>query len=146
MTTLDDIRAWNPLHMADAAEAFDPDTIAEREGEDDSPGAVFLRSVWRATLEAVETAREEGVAWSDLAEHLTDAFHEIADAAPDVYTHTRWREFVDLGAYREDLSEWGPIDPEDIERAVAGVALYQMADRLARAIVEELAEQDFEDE
>lgn len=106
--------AWS---LAVAAECASPDTL-------ESPGAAFLLSVQDAVNDYDECPDD-------------DAIHEIADGAPDVYTHKRWQEFVDLAAYSEDLSEWGPIDPDDLERAVAGVALYQIAERLARALIEE---------
>lgn len=141
MATLDEAKGWNPFVLAGMAECHSPDTIAEREGEEDSSGAALLRSVLVSTLERVEYAREEETdrPWSDLPEMMDDAFHEIADGAPDVYTYTRWREFVDLAAWQEEpeTGEW----PEDLTDT-AGVALYQIADRLARAIVAELAEQD----
>lgn len=69
---------------------------------------------------------------------------EIADAAPDVYTHTRWQEFADLGAWQEDPTEIGS-DGSDMT-AAAGVCLYMIAERLAWALLGELAEQDDEDD
>ncbi len=87
-----------------------------------SVGADFLRLVSICTLEAYDPVADA----SDLA-------HEIADGCVPVYTHERWRVFCDLAAYQEDLSDFGT--PHDLTEA-AGFALYQIAYRLAHAILE----------
>lgn len=102
-----------------------------------SPGARFLRSVEDAVYELADRV---GAIDTDTIND-DGSVHEIADAAPDVYTHTRWQEFTDLAAWQEDISEYGEIDGDDLERSVAGVALYMIAERLAWALLEELAEE-----
>ena len=65
--------------------------------------------------------------------------HEIADNAVPVYTHRKWQTFTQLGAYDEDVSELvhgREITGDD----VCNAALYIIADRLLRALSEELAD------
>jgi hypothetical protein len=103
------------------AECGDPDT-------QDSPGARLLDHVRDAVSEHIEWVDEPVTDPFDYG----DAINEIADGAPDVYTHARWLEFVDLCAYEEDPSELG-ADCSDMTVA-AGVALYMIAERLATAL------------
>jgi hypothetical protein len=117
--TIEEAREWSPFTLATMADCLSPDAI-------DSPGAALLVSV-----------RDDAVtAWED--GHERDrARHEIADNAPDVYTHQKWREFVDLGAYYEEPEhgEWST----DLDNA-GSVALYQIAERLVMAVWAELDE------
>jgi hypothetical protein len=87
----------------------------------DSPGAQFLLGV------------QEMV--NDRDERDEDAIHEIADSAPDVYTYTRWQEFVDVAAWNEDLDDLGGSTGDMTQDA--GVALYLIASRLAARLFEE---------
>lgn len=61
-----------------------------------------------------------------------------------VYTHNIWQVFVDLGAYREDVTELA--DPERGMEHMAQVALYMIAERLLYALTEGDDEEDEEDE
>ena len=66
-------------------------------------------------------------------------WHETADGAIPIFTHQKWQTFVELGAYDEDVSElvtFRKVTGED----VANAALYIIADRLLRALSEELAD------
>ena len=63
---------------------------------------------------------------------------EIAEGAPDVYTHTRWAEFVDLNAWQEDVSEWDGAGAELTD--LAGYALAEIARRLVDALAGEVVE------
>ena len=96
-----------------------------------SLGAAFLRDTRDAFLEAWELGRFD-------REDDGDVIHEIADGAPDVYTTGRWGEFVDLAAYHEEpeAGEWGT---DDLTR-IAGIALYQIAERLCCRLLAELRE------
>jgi hypothetical protein len=97
---------------------------------DGSAGARFLRHVEDAVREAVEEygvgdtdeCTEDGTPWADIVA-------ELADGSPDVYTFTRWQEFVDLAAWQEDASEYGADVTDMTEQA--GVCLYIIAQRLA---------------
>jgi len=111
-----------PYALADLADCASPDTPT-------SPGAEFLLGIQSAVNDADVADLAEG-------DHH-DLAHEIADSAPDVYTHARWREFVDLCAYQEEpeFGDW----PDDLTEA-AGIALYQIAYRLAERLLRERIE------
>jgi hypothetical protein len=111
----------------------------------ESAGAAFLSSVRDGVLGAVEGdaygITRDGRA--ELERTMEDRRREIADAAPDACTHTRWQEFVDLQAYREE-PEFG--DWSDDLTDIASEALYQIADRLVGALLSELGDALDEDE
>lgn len=132
MSKLAEIKDLNAYQLQGIAECGDPD------GQE-SEGALFLLRVRDAVVEKWEYAQANGeeVEPSDLA-------HEVADDAPSVYTHTRWKQFVDLAAYQEEpetSDEW----PNDLTEAAA-VALYQIAERLALAIIEDLTPDEDDNE
>lgn len=68
-----------------------------------------------------------------------DAPFEIADGAPSVYTFTMWKQFVELAAWQEDVSEFG--DPGDDLSRAASLALYVIARNLVDALVDRVAEE-----
>jgi hypothetical protein len=131
VATLDEIKAWRPAVLAgkDLADTFCPDS-------DDSAGGKFLADVRDAVVEAIEYGTFDPD--SDARDNDNGEISQIADSAPDVYTYNRWQEFGDLGAYQEEpeiTGEW----PGDLTEA-AGLALYQIAERLAYAILREWRE------
>src|ERR1017187_5921085 len=79
-----DYTVWQLANMADCAS---PDSL-------DSAGADFLRSVAYSTDELIDTYRENKTPEVDY--DYSGEMAEIADNAPDVYTSTRWAQFVDL--------------------------------------------------
>ena len=110
--------------------SFDVPDAADPDAPEPSPGARFLHSV----AVEVPNVRERVADGEDLG----DVIHEVADAEVPIYTHQRWATFVDLAAYQEDLSEWSDtVAVDDLERGVAGVALYMIAARLLYALVED---------
>jgi hypothetical protein len=113
----------SPYQLAHTADCASPDSK-------ESKGARVLLSVFDGVIEAIEWNPTilEGDAWLDTA-------HEIADRAPNVYTHQLWQEFVDLAGYQEDISEYGEYG-DDLNR-VAGIALYMIAYRLASSLFQE---------
>lgn len=119
------ISEQNAYQLAGLADCASPDSP-------ESDGAKFLESVRDAVVEEIEANGVED--WED----RDGILHEIADNAPDVYTHTRWSEFVDLAAYNEDISEYGEYG-NDLTQAAA-VALYMIAERLVRALFSEAAD------
>lgn len=69
--------------------------------------------------------------------------HEIADGAPDIYTHTRWLEFTGMEAWTETDDD-GLVASSfegggDMTEAI-GIILYQIALRLVNRILELLQE------
>lgn len=113
--TTDTHTVWE---LARLAGCMDPDNA-------ESPGARFLSRVADDYREAIADE------WYD-----DDSPHEIADSAVPVYTHERWQVFVDLGAYQEDISEYGDDYGADLTGAAA-VALYMIAERLVYALAQE---------
>lgn len=116
------LNSLTPWALARLADCLDPDT-------EDSPGARFLCRVRDSVIED----------WERLTEHDSDpdydgAVSEIADACVPTYTADLWTTFVDLGAYREDVTEFGPIKSMD---KAARDALYIIANGLVYALVEE---------
>lgn len=107
----EDIAKLSVWSLAEMAECYTPDGLT-------SAGASFLASVRDAFLENP----------SDV--------HQICVDAPSVMTHEKWCEFVDLGAYREDVSEL--VDDATDLGAIADVALYHIARRLVHALAESL--------
>lgn len=111
----------NAFELARLADVASPDAS-------DSPGAQWLEHVQLVARELVSA--NPGVDADDLA----DAISEGADSAVPIYTHERFQVFVDLAAYTEDVTDFGPI--EDMEQG-AGIALYMVAERLIRALIAE---------
>lgn len=128
-----DTETYNVFQLARMAEVQSPDSAT-------SPGAEWLASVERDARDLIENHKDSttGIDVDDYHDEIT----EYADNAVPVYTHNRWEVFVDLCAYTEDVTEFG--EPEDMT-AAAGVALYMIAERLIRAIVEAEAESSDDD-
>lgn len=120
--TLDDMRALTAYVLADMAQCESPDSHS-------SPGAKFLDSVRDEVVRAIEDGR---ITLDDFDDD--GQLHGIADDAPSIWTHERWRQFVDLGAYHEE-PEFDDAWPKDLNKTAA-IALYQIADRLTRALCE----------
>lgn len=121
---LEELRGLTVYRLAREAECMDPDS-------DETAGAKFLYHVRDRVAELIE--EHPGSTVDDLGDSIT----ELADGAPDVYTYTRWLEFVDLGAWQEEIGEYG--EPEDLT-AAAGIALYMIAERLAVALIGQYSE------
>ncbi len=116
----------NPFQLAGRAEVSSPDSCKERTEGIDSPGADFLDTCARAAKELIE----EQASYSD----FMDLINEKADGCVPVYNHQRFLVLTDLAAWQEDISDFG--DPQDLVTG-AGWALYQVAERLIRNLVEE---------
>lgn len=114
-----------PWQLARLAECFDPDSV-------DSPGARFLAGVRDDVNDRL----------GGLNDDPSDVAAEIADSAVPVYTHERWRVFVDLGAWEEDPSDL-TADTSDMTQAAA-ICLYMIAERLAAALIAAADEGDDE--
>lgn len=127
---LDVLRNYNVYQLAGDAECATPDLP-------DSAGALFLLSVRDGVVDRLtHFDRDDLEAWAIDDGTISDVVHEVADAAPDVYTHTLWSEFVDLAAYQENPTEYG-VDGSDMEQS-ARVCLYAIAERLATALFDEV--------
>jgi hypothetical protein len=103
----------NAYQLAAMAEVSSPDGL-------DTPGARFLLSI-----------QDDVIGWDEPDEDTPSA---IADGAVPIYTHEMWQTFTDLAAWQEDVDEFGPIT--DMEMG-AQIALYLIAERLVRALLED---------
>lgn len=131
---INELAELNAFQLASRADCSTPDSFT-------SAGATFLTHVRDRVVEAIEGFDGDGKPDYD------DIYgHEIADGAPDVYTYTRWAEFVDLGAYNEDPTELGWEDGD--MTAAAGICLYLIAQRLVSALLDEyeIPESDDDDD
>lgn len=138
MSDLQDIRKMTVYALANLAAPAGPDSA-------DSPGASFLDGVRTYFLERFDYAIGEhnGTPTADDIRRAIDvikdeAASEIADSAVPVYTYQRWQTFTDLAAWEEDVDELG--DADQGMTALAGVALYLIAERLVIALAESLDE------
>lgn len=115
------LTVWELARLADVTE---PDSQS-------SAGAAFLRSVQDAVVESWENGAFD-------APYIEgDTISEIADDAPDIYNHRRMMELIDLAAYQEEIEpELVGVNPTFID--LAGLALYQVAERLAYALLADL--------
>jgi len=100
-----------------------------------SPGAEWLCRFPNAAQEILDYAQTDSDA--------QDAIREQADSLVPVYTRELWNTFVDVAAYDEDVSDFGPIDA--MENA-AHVALYMIGERLLSSLIEAARESADEDE
>lgn len=137
MSDLQDIREMTVYTLANVGDAPTSPSAA------DSPGASFLDLVRTDFLERFDYAHDGDVPTAEsvraAAESVRDeAAHEIADGAVPIYTYQRWQTFTDLAAWEEDTSELG--DADQGMTALAGVALYMIAERLVRALADSLDE------
>ncbi|GAA3526206.1 hypothetical protein AFL01nite_05170 [Aeromicrobium flavum] len=108
--------------LANDADVACPDSLT-------SEGAEFLASVRDALAERIEHDAE------DVAKNEGDVCAEIADGAVPVWnTHRLMTAYVDLAAYREDLSDYG--DTVD-GVTLATWSLHQVGQRLASTLLDQ---------
>lgn len=121
--SLPDVRELSLGDLVALGECSHPDT-------DESPGAEFLGYVKRDVIEALEDENWAAGLDQDAAYEKAT---EIANATPSHHNYTRWMEAGDLAAWDEEpeSGEW----PDVLIDAV-GVALYQIAERIANGIFE----------
>lgn len=127
--TIEEIRERSAFWLAgsDQADTFSPDSL-------ESPGAEFLDSVKRSALETWDYNPK--IDESDVDAIAADQ----TDACVPVYTHSMWSTFIDLGAYNEDVDNYGDMGD------MAAYALHLIAERLFIALIRELIEARDEDE
>jgi hypothetical protein len=105
-------------------------------------GAAFLDSVFSDFLYTAQNdvAESGGDNAYDIRRSLERFdWNETADGAIPIWTHQKWQTFVEIGAYDEDVSDLvnsRKVTGDDC----ANAALYIIADRLLRALSEELAD------
>lgn len=125
--------------LANDADCGTPDSA-------DSPGAGLLNMVRTMVLESWADAMpsdERGDVRDLLDVDWSDTAHNIADAAPSVYTYELWSQFVDLAAYVEldEVVSDGLLEvSSDNMNGIPAVCLYSIARRLALVLLESLVE------
>jgi len=122
---LDEVATLPVYRLSDMADCPEPS---------DETGRLFLVSIRNDFVDRAKHGYEDE----------DELIHEVADNAPSLYTHRMWCEFVELCAYREDVSDYVTNDTDMEQRA--RVALYMIAERLVRRLVEELADIENEEE
>ncbi|ATI19008.1 hypothetical protein KGG85_gp68 [Streptomyces phage Tefunt] len=134
MTPIEKINEYSPDKLARIADCTVPDTNVNE-------GADFLARVRDSVVGKIEAY------WSGRPSELADVVRKYreriqdkaSEAAPDAFADTMWREYVDLRAYQEDLTEFGtPTD--DTMEGRARLALSSIAHRLASALFDEIEE------
>jgi hypothetical protein len=125
--TLAGIKNRTAFSLATDAECVGPDTAT-------SAGAVFLTSVRDAFVEAIE---DGGLVAGE--DDDSGRISEIANNAPDVYTATKWAEFVDLAAWQEESDTSDLVEADASMDDKASVCLYIIAERLCHTLLAELA-------
>lgn len=134
---IEDIRGYT-FYLSSLADCMSPDST-------ESAGFEFLTSVRDDVLERLDEwsreARDNNLErWCQDC----DIAYAVASEAPDYRTYFKWLQFADLGAWQEDFEgEYGDI--RDMDDA-ASWALYEIARRLAEAIIGILAEAIEQDE
>lgn len=122
---LDQIKGYSAYHLAERAACGAP-------GHKESAGALLLRSLRDEFVEMVEPNPE--IMPDDVREAGVDQFTE---GMVSIDEYEKWRQFVDLSAWREKpkSGQW----PTDLD-AAATTALYQILDRLTYALIGEWEE------
>lgn len=132
------LAAWR---LADTADCAAP-------ANDDTAGNQFLTGLFTDFEDMIERqvvpdAEADAYDIRREIERFTDNgyLHETADSAVPVYNGEKWQTFTQLGAWDEDVSDLvsghgSRLTGDDI----ANAALYLIADRLLRALCDELAD------
>ncbi|MFF4054639.1 hypothetical protein ACFYZ0_02475 [Streptomyces sp. NPDC001708] len=136
MDIIDGIKKYGAYHLATIAGALAPD---EPEGE----GAAFLDRVRKETIYAVELrAKEWNLTLAQAAkEHRESIQDSVADSSPSSDPGVMWRQFVELGGYRELDQLRGEGTPnDDSPGGWAELALFTIAFRLVSTLLTEIQE------
>ena len=134
---LESLKELNAYQLASMADTSSPDTL-------ESDGAAFLAGIRDDVVEQLEWYNNGDYADAEDASQLVDslreldAFTNIPDSAPSIYTFTKWKQFVDLAAWQEDVEELAG-DESDMDK-LASIALYIIAERLVNALLETVSE------
>lgn len=116
-THAEELKALTAYSLAYMAECADPDTL-------DSIGAEYLKDIRNDVLETFEND-----AWGT---YFEDTIGQLVDSCVPVMNHDIAKAFVDLCAYREDVSDYVDFNGDMIK--LMQMALYVIGDRLANAL------------
>jgi hypothetical protein len=124
MNVIERINHYDPPTLARLAQCAEPDSRV-------SEGADFLALVRDKVVDLVQ---EYGEVSTPYREAIQDAAADIgSEAEPSV----KWRRFVDLSAYKENVTEFGRPSP-DTPEGHADLALFFIGFRLASALITEI--------
>jgi hypothetical protein len=125
MDVIERINHYDPPTLARLAQCAEPDSRV-------SEGADFLALVRDKVVDLVQEHGEV----APYREAIQDAAADIGSGAePGV----KWRRFVDLSAYKENVTEFGRPSP-DTPEGHADLALFFIGFRLATALLTEIEE------
>ncbi|MGW8630582.1 hypothetical protein [Streptomyces sp. NPDC055793] len=136
MTTIKGIRLYDSYHLATTAGALAPD-------DDDYEAATFLDQVRTRTINTVELyAKEYELSLAEAVEDHRESIQDlVADSAPDADEDVMWRQFVELGGYRElDRLRKEGKPTNDTLAGWAELALFTIAFRLTSVLLTEIQE------
>ena len=109
--------------------------------EKDSEGASFLEIVRDTLIEQFDSDRaamlehEDEDLVSDLMfDQRYDIIHGVVDGCVPIYTYKIWLTFVSLGAWAEDLAEYGGPETDMTKNAMT--AIYMIGHRAADAVMD----------
>jgi hypothetical protein len=125
MDIIEKIEHYDPPTLARLAKCVEPDTRV-------SEGADFLALVRDTVLRLFKAYGEVG----PYREAIQDT---AADIGSDAEVGVKWRRFVDLSAYKENVTEEGTPTP-DTPEGHADLALFFIGFRLASALLTEIEE------
>jgi hypothetical protein len=126
MNIIEKINHYDPPTLARLAQCAEPDSRV-------SEGADFLALVRDKVVDLVEWFGDVSTPYR---EAIQDAAADIGSGAePGV----KWRRFVDLSAYKENVTEFGTPSP-DTPEGHADLALFFIGFRLASALLTEIQE------
>jgi hypothetical protein len=124
MDIIEKINHYDPPTLARLAQCAEPDSRV-------SEGADFLALVRDKVVDLVQ---EYGEVSTPYREAIQDAAADIgSEAEPSV----KWRRFVDLSAYKENVTEFGTPSP-DTPEGHADLALFFIGFRLSSALITEI--------
>jgi hypothetical protein len=126
MDIIEKIEHYDPPTLARLAKCAEPDTRV-------SEGADFLALV---RDKVVDLVKEFGETATPYREAIQDAAADIGSTAE---AGVKWRRFVDLSAYKENVTEFGRPSP-DTPEGHADLALFFIGFRLASALITEIEE------
>ncbi|MET8111209.1 hypothetical protein [Streptomyces prasinus] len=131
MSMLDGIKKYSPYHLATVAEVPAPDA--------ESAGSKLLIKVRDEVVEHIEgLLKDSGDSLAEIVRWEREVIQDaVADSAASQDTPERWRQFVDLAAYREDRSNIGTPTDTSLE-GWAEVAIFQIAFRLVSNLLDEI--------
>jgi hypothetical protein len=134
MDVIEKVNGYGPTALARLAECVEPDSHV-------SEGADFLAHVRDKVIDLVERhVEEEGGPRAEVVARYREFIQgEAAWNGRSTDLDEKWRQFVDLRAYEENIAELGTPTNNTIEGR-ADLALFSIGFRLASQLVSQIEE------